>query len=116
MMKKIKKTDLKKVVKKAEIESAKNRLSDFKEHITKPIAKPKSKRKKPKEKTIDDKKTTGKKGQRKTPGSKPGRTNDKGDEGQRPGGDKTKVSGAIVKGGERSGFERILGKILPPWF
>ncbi len=36
-VKQVKKTDLKKVVKKAEIESSKNRVSDFKEHTTRPI-------------------------------------------------------------------------------
>ena len=114
-MKKIKKTDLKKVVKKAEGESAKNHLSDFKEHTTKPIIKPKNKRKTPKEKTGNAKKTTGNKEPRKTTEPKPG-TNDKGNKGQRPRGDKTKVPGAAVKGSKGSGLDRILEKILPPWF
>ncbi len=114
-MGKPRKTDLKKVVKKAERESAKNHISDFEEHTTKPIIKPKNKRKTPKEKTRDEKRTTGKKGQGKTAKQKPGR-NDKTDKGKRPGGDKTKVPGALVKRPEGSGLDRILEKILPPWF
>ena len=115
-MKEQKKTDLKEVVKKAERESTKNRISDFEEHTTKPIIKPKNKRKTSKEKTRNAKKTTGKKGQGKT-GVKPKpRTDDKGNKEQGSRGDKTKVPGTIVKGEERSGFDRFLGKILPPWF
>ena len=115
-MKKPKKTDLKKVVKKAERESAKNHLSDFKEHTTKPIIKPKNKRKKPKEKTEDAKKTTGKKGQGKTSERKQGGANDKGDKGQGPRGGKASVPEPIVKRGKGSGLDSILEKILPPWF
>ena len=116
-MGKTKKTDLKEVVKKAEIESSKNRLSDFKEHTTKPIIKPKNKRKTSKEKINDGKRQQRKNIESKKTKVKPkSGTDDKGDKGQRSRRDKTKVPGAIVKGGERSGLDKILGKILPPWF
>ena len=109
MMKKPKKTDLKKVVKKAERESVKNHLSAFKEHTTKPIIKPKNKRKKPKEK-IDD----GKKKERRKAGVKPKQgTKDKTLGGKsKQGGGKTVIQKPPVKGERVS----ILDRILPPWF
>ena len=105
-MAKRKKTDLE-VVKKAEIEPIKDRISDLQEHITKPITKHKNKRKKSKEKIDDDKKRAGgKTGVKQKPGA-----DDKGNREQRSGkGEKTGVQGVAVK---RQGF---LDKILPPWF
>ena len=113
-MGKIKKTDLKKVVKKAEREARKNPVSDFKEHLTKPIIEPKNKRKKQKERIGDVKKTAGKKGQgkpgvKKTPGKVDDKTN-KGKNGKR--GNKTELPRATEQGEKR----HILDRILPPWF
>ena len=115
-MKKQKKTDLKKVVKKAERESTKNRISDFEVYTTKPIIEPKIKRKKSKEKTRDAEKTNKKKGRGKTSGPKPDGTNDKGDKEQGSRRGKASVPEPVVKRREGSSLDRILEKILPPWF
>ena len=117
-MKKEKKTD-QDIVKKAESEPVKDRISDFKVHTTKPIIEFKDKRKKQKERIGDAKKEKRNKTASpslKTAKIKPG-TNDKGNKGREPGkGEKAGVQGVIEKRGERSGLDRILEKILPPWF
>ena len=106
-MAKEKKTDLEAVVKKAKSEPVKNPVPPLEVRVTKPIIKPKNKRKKPKEKTDN-----GKKKARGKTVKKPG-TNDKGNKGRKPGkGDKTPVQRTPVKR-ERVG---ILDRILPPWF
>ena len=108
-MGKIKKTDLKKVIKKAERETGKNPVSDLKEHTTKPITEPTDKRKKSKEK-IDD----GKKKERGKAGVKPKQgTKDEAPGGKSPqAGGKTHIQRTPVKR-EKVG---ILDRILPPWF
>ena len=112
-MKKEKKTDLKKVVKKAEIETGKNRVPGLQEHITKPIVKPKNKRKKSKEKIDDGKKQAGQKPVGKAAGKQKPRTDNKANKKQGSGkGEKTPVQRTPVKR-DKSG---ILDKILPPWF
>ena len=109
-MGKIKKTDLKKVIKKAERETGKNPVSDLKEHTTKPIAESANKRKKSKEK-IDDgkKKGTGKAGVKQKPGGK--KDKPPGEKSPRGGG-KTPVQRPPGKR-EKAG---LLDRILPPWF
>ena len=95
-MGKTKKTDLKKVVKKAKVEDHKNPISDFKVHTTKPIIEPKNKRKKPKGETRDGTKKAGKKGQGKTGVKpKPKGIKNKADQRDEPRRDKTELPRVI---------------------
>jgi len=106
-MEKPKKTDLKKVIQKSrKKKSDKNNLSDFKEHLTKPIIEPKNKGKNPKEKIGDGKKPKGKKGREKTDEREPGNKTAKGKD--TPGGGKTTVQRPVKQGKK--------GSILPPWW